>query len=165
MVNFQDIQTAYYMVAATGVFVAAIYYMMNLRHTRRTQELQVTMQTINLFSSSAFWDEYDELISKEWSTLEEYHQKYGAGFNFGHTVFITFEAMGVLLKRKLMDPGLPWDLYGTMAFGIWEKYKPVIMELRRTLAPDAALWTEYFIRELKRYGDEHPESEVLTGLK
>lgn len=105
------------MVAATGVLVAAIYYVMNLRHTRRTQELQVTMQTINLFSSSAFWDEYDELMSKEWSTLEEYHQKYGAGFNFGHTVFITFEAMGVLLRRKLMDPELPWIFMGRWRLG------------------------------------------------
>jgi hypothetical protein len=29
-VNLADIQSAYYMVAATGVLVAALYYIMNL---------------------------------------------------------------------------------------------------------------------------------------
>ena len=30
MVSFEEIQAAYYMVAATGVLVAAVYYVMNL---------------------------------------------------------------------------------------------------------------------------------------
>ena len=165
MVTIEEIQAAYYMVAATGVLVAAAYYVINLRHTRKNQELQVTMQVVNLFSSSAFWDEYNELMAREWSTLEEYQKKYGQGFNFGHTTFITFEAMGVLMKMKLINPAIPWNLYGNSTFVIWEKYRPIIMELRKTWASDAALWTEYFVREMKRYGDEHPESEVFTGLK
>ena len=35
MVDMAQIQTAYYMVAATGVLVAAVYYVMTLRTTQR----------------------------------------------------------------------------------------------------------------------------------
>ena len=34
MVSFEEIQTAYYMVAATGVLIAAIYYVYNIRVTQ-----------------------------------------------------------------------------------------------------------------------------------
>jgi len=39
MVDLAEIQAAYYMVAATGVLVAAVYYVMNLRISQRNQEL------------------------------------------------------------------------------------------------------------------------------
>jgi hypothetical protein len=165
MVTFQGIQTAYYMVAATGVLVAAAYYVMNIRNTRKTHELQVTMQALSLFGSKAFWNEFDELMARDWQTLEEYHEKYGRGLSLASTVFITLEQMGVLLRRRLIHPSIPWDLYGTYTFKLWEKYEPVIMELRRDFSPDAALWVEYFVMEMRRYSKEHPESEVLTGLK
>jgi len=41
MVEFQDIQAAYYMVAATGVLIAAAYYILNLRVSMRNQELSL----------------------------------------------------------------------------------------------------------------------------
>ena len=165
MVDLAEIQAAYYMVAATGVLIAAVYYMINIRNSRKTHELQVTMQALALFGSKAFWSEFDELMAREWSTLEEYHEKYGRGLSLANTVFITLEEMGVLLRMKLISPRIPWDLYGTYTFKLWEKYEPLIMELRRDFSRDAALWVEYFVKEMRRYSEEHPESEILTGLK
>ena len=164
MVSFEEIQTVYYMVAATGVLVAAAYYVMNIRNTSKTRELQVTMQAFSLFGSKAFWEEFDELMAREWKSLEEYHEKYGRGLRLANTVFLTLEEMGLLLRMRLISPRIPWELYGTYTFKLWEKYEPVIMELRRDFSRDAALWVEYFVREMRRYVDEHPESEVLTGL-
>jgi type IV secretory pathway component VirB8 len=69
------LQTASYLIAALSFALTGAYYIMNLRNTRKTQELQVTMQVVSLFSSSAFWDEYNELMEREWSTLEEYQNK------------------------------------------------------------------------------------------
>jgi hypothetical protein len=39
-----DVQTAYDMVAATGVLVAAIYYIINLRSSSRIRQAQLYMQ-------------------------------------------------------------------------------------------------------------------------
>jgi hypothetical protein len=38
LVDLAEIQAAYYMVAATGVLVAAVYYVMTLRTTQRNMK-------------------------------------------------------------------------------------------------------------------------------
>ena len=38
MVELAEIQAVYYMVAATGVLVAAVFYMFNLRETMRNRK-------------------------------------------------------------------------------------------------------------------------------
>jgi len=38
MVSFEEIQAAYYMVAATGVLVAAVYYILNMRVAQKTSK-------------------------------------------------------------------------------------------------------------------------------
>ena len=43
MVELAEIQAAYYMVAATGVLVAAIYYVFNMRATLQTRQAQLFM--------------------------------------------------------------------------------------------------------------------------
>jgi len=42
MVSFEEIQTAYYMVAATGVLVAVIYYIINLRYNMKEKEMEIS---------------------------------------------------------------------------------------------------------------------------
>ena len=50
MVDLSEIQAAYYMVAATGVLVAAIYYVYNMKAIRKTQELALKSQELMLKS-------------------------------------------------------------------------------------------------------------------
>jgi hypothetical protein len=42
MVDLAEIQAAYYMVAATGVLVAAIYYIQNMREAERNKKIQLS---------------------------------------------------------------------------------------------------------------------------
>jgi len=152
------------MFGGIGVGVAAFYYVMNLRNTSKSHELQVTMQVLALFSSKDFWSEFWEMMGREWQTLDEYQEKYGKIMDTT-SAFITFEELGVLLKRKLIDVSVPWDLYGNFVLVAWEKYKPIILEMRRSFAPDYSLWTEYLVNELSMYAAEHPESQVLPSSK
>jgi len=48
MVSFEEIQAAYYMVAATGVLVAAVFYILNLRISQRNQEISMKNQELSL---------------------------------------------------------------------------------------------------------------------
>ena len=41
MVTLEEIQAVYYMVAATGVLVAAAFYIVNIRTNQRKQELKM----------------------------------------------------------------------------------------------------------------------------
>ncbi len=45
MVELAEIQAAYYMVAATGVLVAAIYYVYNMRAAERNKKIQLARAT------------------------------------------------------------------------------------------------------------------------
>jgi hypothetical protein len=51
MVDLAEIQAAYYMVAATGVLVAAIYYVLNLRNTIDNRKAQLLMEYNKIMSS------------------------------------------------------------------------------------------------------------------
>ena len=42
MVELAEIQAAYYIVAATGVLVAATYYILNLRETNKNRRITLT---------------------------------------------------------------------------------------------------------------------------
>jgi hypothetical protein len=53
MVDLGEIQAAYYMVAATGVLVAAAYYVLNIRTNRRNQELTLKAQQMTLETRQA----------------------------------------------------------------------------------------------------------------
>ena len=55
MVSFEEIQAAYYMVAATGVLVAAVYYVFNMRAAIKTREAQLFMQIFEIFRNEDFW--------------------------------------------------------------------------------------------------------------
>jgi hypothetical protein len=51
LVTIEEIQAVYYMVAATGVLVAATYYVLNLRVSQRNQELKLKALDGNVLQS------------------------------------------------------------------------------------------------------------------
>ena len=54
MVGFEEIQTAYYLVVATGVLLAAFYYALNLRETMKNRRITLTTTLMQPFLSRAF---------------------------------------------------------------------------------------------------------------
>ena len=49
MVDLAEIQAAYYMVAATGVLVAAGYYILNMRASQRNMQLTLEARQTQIF--------------------------------------------------------------------------------------------------------------------
>ncbi len=109
MVDLSEIQAAYYMVAATGVLIAAIYYVMNLRISQRNQELslkaqessaktqelalkaqqqnletrqaQLFMQIFSRFIEPDFSDKLSQVMSWKWADYDDFIKKYGPKTN------------------------------------------------------------------------------------
>jgi hypothetical protein len=46
-----DMQTVNYLVAATGVIIAAIFYILNIRETTRKRRVGLTQSMLQIFSS------------------------------------------------------------------------------------------------------------------
>ena len=58
MVGLTEIQTAYYMVAATGVLIAAVYYVLNMRVTLQTRQAQLFIPIYSTYHSDEYMKAY-----------------------------------------------------------------------------------------------------------
>ena len=70
MVDLAEIQSIYYMVAATGVLIAAIYYVVNMKATQRnmkntleTRQAQIFMQLYALYDNREFFEDYGNICN------------------------------------------------------------------------------------------------------
>ena len=171
MVDLAEIQAAYYMVAATGVLLAAVFYILNLRISQRNQELmlkaqQQTLETRRLglieniasrFTSEESLKRMIELMNYEWTDYADFEKKYGTYGNVEaaakrNTQWSNINAIGMMLRKGIVEVE---DLYVLGLWGIvffWEKYRPIVEENRRRYGTKEA-WRdmEYLAGEMLKY--------------
>jgi len=185
MVDLVEIQTVYYMVAATGVLVAAVFYILNLRISQRNQELtlkaleqsaKAQQQTLETRQAQIFISVNDKIQSKEfqsayykvvrtpWATWEEYNRLYRDDQEFRDAEQLVqgiFEGLGVLVREGLLSIRMVALLLCGMTRLYWEKHLPVLDEGRRVTG-SRRLYSEneYLYGELMSYLREHPELDT-----
>lgn len=147
MVDLGEIQAVYYMVAATGVIVAAIYYVYNMRISQRnsalvlkaqeqtleTRQAQLYMQLFQSLNSEEFIKRYIDLLNMEWSDYDDFEKKYGSdehpeNFAKRFSTFYLYDGVGYLLQRGLLDEETAYRLCGLASCYVWKKYEKVIKE-------------------------------------
>ena len=174
MVDLAEIQAAYYMVAATGVLVAAIYYIFNMRATlqtrqeaNKTQQQQIAREEVNkkiqltntmlqtLYKEEAM-KSVGELLNYQWSDTKDFLKKYDSSVNpdsFAKriSIFYLFETLGYLLKQGVIDKELIYINGGSTAIFLWAKFKPIIEMYRKlSYGSDSMTYFEYFAGEMWR---------------
>ena len=158
-----EIQTVSIAIASAGVLIAAIYYILQIRHQSRMREIEVETRQAQLFmdlynhyySKETMRDE-DELIYQwKWKDFEDFWKKYGPetnveAFSKWDSLETYMKGVGVLVRRKLIDPDLVKDLMGTSIILHWEKFGSVVKEIRRRYWPHALEGFEYLYDEMKK---------------
>ena len=81
MVTIEEIQAAYYMVAATGVLVAAAFYVLNLRETIKNRRATTTNNMLQFFYSEEGQQRYIEVLNMQWSDFEDFKKKFDSSTN------------------------------------------------------------------------------------
>ena len=81
MVDLAEIQAIYYMVAATGVLVAAVFYILNMRETTRNRRLTLTNNLMQNFTSEEGSRRWLELMTMEWKDFDDFRAKYDSSLN------------------------------------------------------------------------------------
>jgi len=178
MVDQLTLQTIGILLTGLTVSIAAIYYMLTLRYTRRNQELtlkaqeqaletrqaQLFMQVYDRFTSYEFkkaytdvlynwsWTDHDDLVSKYGPQNVEEYSKFDMIGTF-------FEGVGVLVKRGLIDPLFVDDLMSGHVVRTWELFSSwVYIERERQNYPQLSEWFEYLYDQIKPIVEEqHPE--------
>jgi hypothetical protein len=186
LVDLAEIQAAYYMVAATGVLIAAVFYLLNLRISQRNQELSLKTQELALKSqqqnletrqAQLFMVIYHDLYSrdlvlarykldsiKDWNDFLDLwnDQEKRIAMN---TITGCFEGIGVLVRENLVDIRLVSLLSSGLITGFWEKFGPYFLQYREKFDyPRLCIEFEYLNNRIIEYGREHPELQIVPKL-
>lgn len=179
MINLVEIQTVYYMVAATGVLVAAIYYVMTLRTTQRnlkanleTRQAQFMSQISNELNSVENRMIYFELAAIEWTDWEDFENKYGSAGNKEAasrrlSLFGKLDNLGWLLKNGVLDADWVHSQFHGIVTPLWIKFKPWVLRMRDAFnSPTIMMGFEYLgekILEIERV--KAPKAVLPSDIK
>ena len=152
-----DIQTVSIAIASAGVFLAAVYYIFQLRHQSKVRQTDLLLRIYSTFGSEEFGKAITRTFNMQFKDYNDFVKKYSSPTGFADTpeslalgtVNIMFEEIGVLLHRKLVDRALVDDLFGYLAIIVWEKIKPIV-EGWRKMTPRTLQQFEYLYNELKK---------------
>jgi hypothetical protein len=153
-----DIQTVSIAIASAGVFAAAVYYVLQIKHQTRIRKTELLMRLYSTSASNEYMDAFWKVMNLQVKDYQDYVKQYGPLLRTDNpmnralfTVVSYYELVGVLLLRKLIDLTTVYDVWGsTNPIMLFEKIKPVAMGIRREIEPAALLGFEYLCVELKR---------------
>jgi hypothetical protein len=173
MVDQLTLQTIGILLTGLTVSIAAVYYTLSLRYTRRNQELSLETRQIGLYMEFTklvqqfVYDYTDVLYNQEWDSFEEYLQKYGPTsnpeeFNKFLKVADVYQSLGAFVEDGVFNIKTVFNHEGVWIIAAWEKMEPLIRGIRKL--PEYARTHvnmfpqfEFLYNEIVKYREEHPE--------
>ena len=151
-----DIQTVSIAIASAGVFLAAIYYVLQLRHQNRMRQTDTLMRLYSAWGSEDLQKAVWTVLELKFEDYDDYVKKYtmsGTPTNLGiFRVAWFFNGIGVLLQSKLADIKLVDRLFGYMVIWLWEIMKPIVEGERKSYnQPKSLEWFEYLYNEMRTF--------------
>jgi hypothetical protein len=139
----EDIAVLANLALTLSLITAIIFGIAQIRVARRDRKERLTLETLRTFHSR----EFAELILFTSTTrFPESYDEWKSWPNKDKVPFIQLvqqmESLGILLADGLIDINLVDKTLGSYVSTTWEKFKPVIMEMRAQ-QPDPFL-SEYF---------------------
>jgi len=144
-----DIQTVSIVIASAGVLAGVVYYILEIRHQSKIRQMDLLMRLFSTFDSNEFQEEYIKFLDLRIADYDEYVKTYGLKGLF--KIFPFFEALGIMLNRKLVSVDLVGQMYSQSIQIMWEKSKPMREGLRKKYnQPKWWEWFEYLYDEMKK---------------
>jgi len=147
-----EVQTISIAIASAGVFAAAVYYILQIRHQTRIRQTDLIMRLYSRYGSEGFQRTSEKIrkrLKGEALKFHDYEEKYGFGEWIAVGTF--FEGIGILLHRKLIDIALVDDLFTAPVNMAWNTMKDSIIEARKEYGqPTIFEWFEYLYNEMKK---------------
>ena len=155
MVDIMLLQTFSIAIASAGVFLAAIYCILQIRHQRKMRQSDLVLRLYATFGSNEFQERWTEFIKGDYKDYDDFVKKYDIRSNPAPESSWLFEALGVLLKNRLIDISLVDDLFTGPSKWFWEKLKPIAEDTRKQFnCPQYAEHIEYLYNEMKKREQE-----------
>lgn len=179
MVDQLTLQTIGILLTGLTVSIAAIYYTLTLRYTRKNQEMslkaqeqaletrqaQLIMNLSDTYRDKEFRRQFYRFVfQQEWEDFEDWWSKFDPRKNVD-TIADTgalmgfYEGIGFLVKKDLIDIEYVDDLFGPGMSMIWGKYKPLLYDSRDFLGVHIYPNLEYLADELEKK-EHHAEKKT-----
>jgi hypothetical protein len=113
-----------------GLTVSITYYAMVLRNQNQTRQAQLFMQVFNRFQDPGFIKLHNEVMSRDWTSIDDYLEKYGPPDDVVLSVQTYYEGVGVLLMKGMISSDFVYELIPTMVNVLWTKYEPIVLFVR-----------------------------------
>jgi hypothetical protein len=104
-----DVQTFSIAIASAGVFAAATYYILQIRHQTKIRQTDLVMRLYSALYSREFTEALTQYVTADFKNYDDFVEKYGPipsdnpvqiAFQM---VMSYFEGVGELLHKKLID--------------------------------------------------------------
>jgi len=144
-VFLNDLKELLAIVTPLAVAVGVIIALLQLRNQYRLRQIDTVMRLYSHFGDDSFVRHFNRLTNWDYQTYEAYLEKRTEDDYISLTVVtVFFEAMGLLLKRKLAPIDLIDDLLSGPILLAWPKAKPIWVGFRTQYGvPAAAEWFEF----------------------
>ena len=151
MVDLTEISAV---VAAAGVLVGVIYYILDMRHESKVRQTDLTMRLYTSWVSEEMTKPWLKVWNLEFKDYDDFKMRYGAYLSENSenaavlSVLNSFVAMGFLLQKKLVDYEIVRQLPIAMT---WNKVKPIVEGVRKQWnSPAMYEEFEYLYNEMKK---------------
>jgi hypothetical protein len=152
-----DVQTVSIAIASTGVFLAAIYYIFQIRHQDRMRHLDLFMRLYSIWGSRDMLDAHRRYMVLEVESYDSFVKKHGQVteplqiYTDIDRIGWFFNLMGFLVKEKIVHIKLVDELLGYWVIENWETIKPLVEGWRKQYnIPESYHWFEYLYNEMKK---------------
>jgi hypothetical protein len=167
MVDITEISA---MVAAAGVLVGVVYYILDMRNQHKIRKTDLVIRISSFGTRRDFLEACTDIFESEFKDYGDFVRKYGAPFSkkpmpMSFSIVGNFmERVGMLLKNGLLDVSLISQLVTVADF--WEKMKPVIEGIRKEEHKQSYYeYFEYLYNEMKKREQKLQQSTEAQDSK
>jgi len=150
MIDISTLQTISIAIASAGVFAAAIYYIIQIKHQTKLRQTDLIIRLYSFTGSKDFLEALGKVKDREIGSVDDYKERYGSLVEINQLLQV-FAELGMLLKRKLIDIDLIDDLIGQRTvLAAYEKLDPLNEAYRKEQGIESDSF-DYLYNEMKRY--------------
>jgi len=144
-------------VAAVGVVVGVIYYILEIRHQDKMRHLDLFMNLYSTWGSRDMLNAHRRFLVLKVESYDSFVKKHGpltepSQINTDiDRIGWFFNLMGFLVKEKIVHIKLVDELLGYWVIKNWETIKPLVYGWRRQYnIPESYHWFEYLYNEMQK---------------
>jgi hypothetical protein len=164
LVDLVFLETVSYIVGALGVFVAAVFYIINIRETMKNRRATTANNIQQLFLSEEWQQRYFEVMSMQWTDFDDFKRKYDSivspqSYVKRNSILVQYDNLGRQYRSGVID----LDAFGSVsAFALvltWLKFKPIIEGYRGLEYPNDSFSDFEYLADAfeKRLKNSDPE--------